>query len=139
MTHPEADRLIDLVRDRTSDPEALAHLDSCESCRSQYELLEEFARVLRPGPPTPKPVVDRVMALIPSSSSPLKRMTFGNLIWSGSLGTVTAILALLFSGSIGAGGPEGIIVLGLMTGLASVWTHKRALGQARQIEDALST
>ena len=138
MTHPEADRLIDLVKDRTSDPEALAHLDSCESCRSQYELLEEFARVLRPGPPTPKPVVDRVMALIPSSSPP-KRMTFGNLIWSGSLGAVTAILALLFAGSVGAGGPEGIIVLGLVAGLASVWAQKRALGHARQIDDALST
>lgn len=139
MTHPDADRLIDVVKEPSSDPEAFAHLESCESCRSQYELLQEVAETLRPGSPTPRSVVNRVMAAISHFSPPPRKMTLGHLIWSGSLGALTAIFALLLAGFIGSGGPGGVITLGLIAGLGSAWVQRRALEDARERETPVTS
>ncbi len=50
MTHPEADRLIELVRDRTSDPEALARIGEFPGPAIAALVPEEAARFEnRPG------------------------------------------------------------------------------------------
>jgi hypothetical protein len=127
MSHPDTDRLIDLVKDPHSDPEVLAHLQTCQTCRTRYELLQETAVVLRPGPPTPKYLVDHVMAAIPSPSSHPWKVTPGSLVWSGALGGLTTLLTLSFTGSLGAGGPGATFLLTVLVALGSAFAQKRRI------------
>lgn len=141
MSCPDIDRLVEyLTSGRRSDVEVEAHLESCGSCQEEVFLIRELLGCLSPEMEVPESLVQRTLTtLLESEKLPAKNHPpIPQLVAAGTLGFLTAFLAIMASGSGGGSGPVLPLVSSLLVGLGSVFVQGR-VGRARRITEMNGT
>ena len=121
MSCPDINRLIDLLDDPQSDAELLTHLEECPSCQVEYRLIQEIPAAFRPEFEVPEALVQRVMADIAVSTPPSgkTRVPAVQVLAAGVFGLITAVAAIVATGSGGAGNPLDLLLFSLGVGLTA--------------------
>ncbi len=127
MSCPDINRLIDLLDDPRSDGELLTHVEGCSSCQVEYRLIQEIPAAFRPEIEVPEALVQRVMADIAVSTPPSGRPRVPALqvLAAGALGSITAAVAILTTGSMGTAPLGDLLLFSLGVGLVSGLVQSR--------------
>ncbi len=109
-------------------PEIRVHIENCPECRMDLFLLRELGPTLRPRAEVPGHLIDQVMATLnpaeeASPGSP--GFSLGQLVITGLLGALTAVLVLAVSGTLNLENPLQPLALSLLVAGLSAVAHRR--------------
>ena len=115
MSCPGIDRLIAHGLDQQTDAGLEAHLQRCEACRADLLTIKALAGAEIEEKEISEALVARIISGLPEpEGSPKLKWGEGfQLFLTGVLGTLTALISLVVSGSIGSVGPSGSLLLGI--------------------------
>ena len=125
MECPDIYKLLDFVEDEASAPDVYSHVQNCASCRAQLRLIRELPAAYRPEFEVPEVLVQRVMNAVVRQAQPEageETVHPLQLFASGLLGTMTALVVVVATGSIGEGTtPVELMLFSVLVGVASTW------------------
>jgi hypothetical protein len=135
MTCPSDDRILDLMLERSVDPELEAHLQTCADCRSALGLVRAIPHAMRPGGPVPDRLVRRAMAAVELEARGARaggRAAPARVLVTSLLGAVTTVAALVVTGEVVAGGLPGLLgVTAIVAVLCGALEMRNGLAQLR--------
>ncbi len=129
MTCPDVDRLISLIEEPGTDLEAVTHLQECPECRESVQLLRMFNTAVSPSIDVPDQLVSSTMQRLTNVDSWSNEIRPRQLMTSAILGTITAGITVLATGSMGNGSPLELLLFSVgMGGIAiayEIWNARR--------------
>ena len=130
MTCPELDELIDFYHGHAG-PAVEAHLKGCPSCRADLETLIALPLLWGLEVEVPDRLVQSVLERLPAETQdPEARVTWGQRLGTGVLGTLTGGITILVTGSPGSTNLSAALVLSLMAGILAGIPHGARLDVA---------
>lgn len=116
------------------DEELSDHLEACPSCRAQYRLLQELPAAFHPDVEVPEALIQRVMAniAVAFTTEAAPRVPVLQPVIGGVLGSITAVAAVLASGTAHVDDPTELLLFFLGVGLATCLFQLRSMRSLEQ-------
>ena len=129
MDCPNPDRLIDLYHGRGETAE-VNHVGECPTCQADLEVIFLLPAARASELELPRALVERALSGVapPGTRPEREKVSLGQGMTSGILGTVTAAAALISSGAAGGGNPILLLLIPLAVGAAATFLQIRLDG-----------
>ncbi len=138
---PDTDRLVDLLDEGTDntndtdDADAQAHVDQCEKCRRELQLIRAIPAAFHEKLPVSEALIQRTLAAIHELPVGAPASGAGELALTGALGVLTALAVV-----VGTGLPAGASLMELIAYSVVIGTgvmiYERGTGRREVRADA---